>query len=151
MNKIIFAFIIVFLIHSCAYEPVLSNKKYDFKFESITSNVESQTNQILKSNFIDKSKKASEKAYNLYFSTNESKEIISSNKQGDPTVFKTKISVNYSLKDKNKIILNDTIERYVTYNNIEDKFELLKYEENILNNLLDSISWEVLMSINNNF
>ena len=47
-------------------------KKYDFKFESITSNVESRTNQILKSNFIDKSKKVSEIAYNLYFSTNES-------------------------------------------------------------------------------
>lgn len=151
MNKIIFAFTIIFFIHSCAYEPVLSNKKYDFKFDSITSDVENQTNQILKSNFIDKSKKVSERVYNLYFSTNESKEIISSNKQGDPTVFKTKISVSYSLKDKNKIILKDTTERYVTYNNIEDKFELLKYEENILNNLLDSISWEVLMSINNNF
>ena len=37
----------------------------------------------------------------------------------------------------------------VNYNNIDDKFELLKYEENILNNLLKNISLEILMAITN--
>ena len=34
-------------------------------------------------------------------------------------------------------------------NNINDKFELLKYEENILNSLLKSISQEILTTITN--
>ena len=55
------------------------------------------------------------------------------------------------LKENDKLILKDVIHRQITYNNINDKHELLKYEENILRNLLESISLEILMSINNNF
>ena len=39
----------------------------------------------------------------------------------------------------------------MTYNNIDDKFELLKYEENILDNLLENISSEILMTITDTY
>ena len=38
----------------------------------------------------------------------------------------------------------------MNYNNISDKFELLKYEENILNSLLRNIADEILFSIARN-
>ena len=55
--------------------------------------------------------------------------------------------LNYSLKRDGEIILNDKIRKQVTYNNINDKFELLKYEENVLNDILENIISEVLMSV----
>ena len=36
----------------------------------------------------------------------------------------------------------------MSYNNIKDKFELSKYEENILKNISDNISDEILLNIN---
>ena len=36
----------------------------------------------------------------------------------------------------------------MSYNNIKDKFELSKYEENILKNISDNISDEILLTIN---
>ena len=34
-----------------------------------------------------------------------------------------------------------------TFNNIDDKFELLKYEENIVENLSEKIAEDILISI----
>ena len=151
MSKIILTFFIFIIVHGCSYEPILKDKKYDFKFKSINLDKENKTNNILKNNLLEKSKNSSKKEYDLYLITSQEKEIISSNKQGDPTIFQIKISLNYLLKENDKLILKDVIHRQITYNNINDKHELLKYEENILRNLLESISLEILMSINNNF
>jgi len=106
-------------------------------------------NSIIKKNLLERSSDLSKNNYDLYFSTKDEKEIVSSNETGDSTIFKIKIVLNYSLSQDNKIIFSDKIERQVNYNNIDDKFELLKYEENILNNLLKNITLEILMSITN--
>ena len=47
----------------------------------------------------------------------------------------------------NKEILKDKIKKQITYNNINDKFELDKYEENIIENISKSLADEILISI----
>ena len=42
--------------------------------------------------------------------------------------------------------MNNKILKTATYNNINDKFELLKYEENIVKNLSESIANDILTS-----
>ena len=104
---------------------------------------------MIKNNLLEKTKFSSNSEYDLYFLTNKEKEIVSSNEKGDPTIFKIEIYLDYTLKKNNIVIFSNTIQKQVTYNNIKDKFELLRYEENILNNLLENISSEILMSITN--
>ena len=98
----------------------------------------------------EKNKEQSEKKYNLNYSTNYEKETISSNEKGDPVNFKINISVNYFLDQDGKVIFTNNINKEVNYNNIDDKFELLKYEENIVNSLLRNIADEILFSIARN-
>ena len=57
------------------------------------------------------------------------------------------ISVNYSVIYENNIILTENIKKNVTYNNIQDKFELSKFEENVVRNISNNISNEILISI----
>ena len=64
--------------------------------------------------------------------------------------FKINISVNYFLDQGGKVIFTNNINKEVNYNNIDDKFELLKYEENIVNSLLRNIADEILFSIARN-
>ena len=149
MNKILLVFITLFLISNCSYKPILTGKKNDFTLENISSNNNSKTNLIIKTNLLERSDKTSNNNYDIYFSTEDQKEIVSSNENGDPTVFKIKVIVNYSLSKNNKIIFTNEIVKQVNYNNIDDKFELLKYEENILNDLLKNISLEILSTITN--
>ena len=49
-----------------------------------------------------------------------------------PTIYKISINLNYNLKKDNNIVFENEILEQSTYNNIDDKFELLKYEENII-------------------
>ena len=149
MNKIVLIFIALFIISGCSYKPILINKKNDITFENISSENKSKINMILKKNLLERSGNSNKNSYDLYFSTKDEKEIVSSNENGDPTVFKIKIVTNYSLSQNDKIIFTNKIVKQVNYNNINDKFELLKYEENILNNLLRNISLEILASITN--
>ena len=149
MSRLILIIFAILVLSNCAYEPVLSKKKYDFKFEKISSDKESKINKNIKNILYEKSKTKSENIYELNFSTEKNKEIVSSNEKGDPVIFKIYISLNYTLKRNNKNLLIENIDKQITYNSIDDKFELLKYEENIINNLLDNISNEILMSITN--
>tara|TARA_B100000886_G_scaffold191828_1_gene132112 strand:+ start:30 stop:488 length:459 start_codon:yes stop_codon:yes gene_type:complete len=147
MNKIILIFIALFIISGCSYKPILVDKKNDITFENISSENKSKIDIILKKNLLERSSNTNKNSYDLYFSTKDEKEIVSSNENGDPTVFKIKIVTNYSLIQNDKIIFTNKIVKQVNYNNINDKFELLKYEENILDNLLRNISLEILTSI----
>ena len=149
MNKILLLFIALLIISGCSYKPIFTNKKNDFKFENISSDNENKTNVTIKRNLLEKHDNSSKNNYDLSFSTENEKEIVSSNENGDPTIFKIKITTNYSVSQNDKIIFIDKIIKQVNYNNIDDKFELLKYEENILTNLLNNISQEILMSIVN--
>ena len=149
MNKIILIFIALFIISGCSYKPILVDKKNDITFENISSENKSKIDIILKKNLLERSSNTNKNSYDLYFSTKDEKEIVSSNENGDPTVFKIKIVTNYSLSQNDKIIFTNKIVKQVNYNNINDKFELLKYEENILDNLLRNISLEILTSITN--
>ena len=149
MNKIFLILVTIFFISGCSYKPILTSKKNDFTLENINSDSDSKINSIIKKNLLERSSDLSKNNYDLYFSTKDEKEIVSSNETGDSTIFKIKIVLNYSLSQDNKIIFSDKIERQVNYNNIDDKFELLKYEENILNNLLKNISLEIFTSMAN--
>ena len=149
MNKILLLLITLFLISNCSYKPILIGKKSDFALENIASNNNSKTNVIIKTNLLERSDNTSNNNYDIYFSTEDQKETVSSNENGDPTVFKIKVIVNYSLSKNNKIVFTNEIVKQVNYNNIDDKFELLKYEENILNDLLKNISLEILSTITN--
>ncbi len=145
MNKILKILLFSFFVFSCSYEPIFSKKKYDFQFTNISYNEESIINEIVKKNLIEKSKGYNQ--YEIFLASEMEKEIISKNEKGDPTIFNMKIKFNYIVKKDGIKILSDKIIKESTYDNINDKFELLKYEENIKKTLSENISSEILISM----
>ena len=57
--------------------------------------------------------------------------------------------VKFEIIKNNEKILVEEIRKQTNYNNIKDKFELSKVEENITTNLIKKISEELLISISN--
>lgn len=138
--------LIFFIICACSYEPILTNKKYDFQFVNIYFEGDDKINKIIRSDLARKS--IGSIKYDLQIETVKSKEILSSNEKGDPTVYQLKIDTSYSLLKEKKNILVNKISKQIIYNNIDDKFELSQYESNIINNVALNISSEILMSVN---
>lgn len=148
MNKIFrILFVLVFFISGCSYEPIFISKKYDFKFEEIISEGDININKIIKKNLLERSSEISEINYILNIISKREKEVISSNTKGDPLVYKLKVNLKYYLYLNDKLIIENEIVKQTNYNNSNDKFELSKYEDNILKNLSESISSELLASI----
>ena len=147
MNRLIKIFFTFLILSGCAYEPVLLKKNYDFYFTDIKSEGEKQINQIIKQNLTENTNIESINNYQIFFETILKKDIVASNKKGDPTIYRISINLNYNLKKDNKIIFENEISKQSTYNNIDDKFELSKYEEKIIDNLSQRFAEDVLISI----
>ena len=145
MNRFLLIIIILFTLNGCLYSPILSNKKYDFQFLKINSQGEKNINEIITNNLIRTGN--GNKMYDINFFSKKVKEVISTNEKGDPTAFRIRITINYKLLEDNTILIKNDISKKITYNNISDKLELIKYEENLINNLASNISAEMLMSI----
>ena len=146
MTKILRILSLYFFLSSCAYEPILLKKNYDFNFTNINFNGDKGINKVIKKKLIDGTDNVSVNNFELYFNTKKEKKIISSNKKGDPAIYKINIDLNYNIKQDGKIILKNEIVKQATYNNIDDKFELLKYEQSVLINLSEKLSEDILIS-----
>ena len=133
MNKSIVIILIFILIQACSYEPLLASKKYDFQFIEVYSNGNEKINEIIKNNLVRK--KSGNKKYDIKFTTKKIKEIVSSNQKGDPTIYKLKIETSYTILKKGNEIFNGKASKQTIYNNINDKFELLQHEENIIRSI----------------
>ena len=145
MNKLLVILLLCCSLFACSYEPIFSNKKFNLKFTDISFKGDFKINKIIKDNLSKKVK--GDKEFELYFFTEKNKEVVSSNAKGDPTIYKITIDLDYFIKKSGEIIFEENIKKNLTYNNIDDKFELLKYEDNIVLNLSKNISDEILMSV----
>ena len=146
MNKILNYILIFFLfiLLSCGYKPVLTNKNYKFSISPKDISGDQKINSIIIEKF--NSLKGEEEFY-VSLSTTKEINIISKDSKGDPAIFELIINVNYNVERKEKILFQKNISKKTTYNNISDKFELDSYEKNIINNLSIDISDRIIFSI----
>ena len=147
MSRLIKLFFALFMLTGCAYEPVLLKKNYNFYFTEVESEGEKEINKVIKQTFNENTKVESVNNYQIIFSSKLNKDIIASTKKGDPKIYKINIILNYKLKKDDSIIFQNEILKQATFNNIDDKFELLKYEENIVENLSKKFAEDILISV----
>ena len=128
MIRLVNLIFLILLLSGCAYEPILLKKNYDFNFVEINSNGEPKINEIITNRLANNTKISSDTDYKIFFQSVKDKKVISSNKKGDPTIYKITVKLKYKIMQNNKAIIENEIIKQTTYNNIDDKFELLKKE-----------------------
>lgn len=145
MNKKNCLIILLIFTFSCSYVPILSNKAVQFYFSDIKIIGDQKVGEKVKNNLLKKSK--GEKKYEIKLISEKNKNVVARNKQGDPSLFELKINLNYSVFEKDEIILQKDTSKKITYNNKPDKFELFQYERNIIDNLVEAISNEIIIEV----
>ena len=145
MNKILSIIFILIILQGCSFKPMLADKKYDLRFTKIIYVGDKQINKSIKENLINNS--VGNNNFEIYFVTAKNKEVVSSNAKGDPIKFKLKINLEYKIIKDEEILVNNSVIKETNYNNIDDKLELSQFEENTINNLIDDLSQEILMSV----
>ena len=123
---------------SCGYEPLYSSKGQKFTIGDINIVGEKRLINLFKSK-TERLKNESDNIYDLEVNINKTKNTISKDKKGNPSIYSLTISVTIILKQDEKINKTKTFTQNTSYNNMENKFDLKRQEKNLETQLLDKI------------
>jgi hypothetical protein len=145
ITKKIFFFMLLLSLGSCGYEP-LYLKKNDLNdiIQSFQVEGDKTINRRIVSSLNLKNKNKTT-GYKIIIDSNKTLEIISKEKTGSSSVYKTQVTVKISLMDGDKIFKEKTFNSQFTYNNSKDKFNLSQYQKDIEKDLTDKIIEEIFV------
>tara|TARA_B110000238_G_C16057230_1_gene408804 strand:+ start:66 stop:518 length:453 start_codon:yes stop_codon:yes gene_type:complete len=131
---------------SCGYEP-LYVKKNDLKQTIKVVNIDGnqKINKFILSSLGIKEDKDLLTGYNLTLKSSKKIDIISKDKTGNPSTYRTSIIVNFSLTNEETIVKQKEFNSSFTYNNSQNKFDLSQYQKNIELNLVNEISEKIFI------
>ena len=135
IKKIIFTILIFLFASSCGYQPlVFKNADLAIKLDELGG--DSKINYIIKNRLKIYEKKNNN--YNLEIvDSNINKIVASMDTKGNPKSYQLSVKLIINLKKNTDII----------YNTISSKFDLKKYEDNLIENLTEKISDEIILYI----
>ena len=146
MKKILI--ILILYLTSCGYQPIYLKKKLNNnEFNKITLNGNLEINRkIIKSVSIKKNDSSLsnkelilESSYNL----NET----SKNSKGEVTSYRSTVTVNLIIQNNNEKIKSKSFIKNFSYNTTNNKFDLVKYQKEVKNNLVNEIIKDIIIYI----
>ena len=145
MIKKIFFLILLFSLQSCGYEAMYL-KKIDFneKIKSFETLGDKKINRNIISSLNLKNQNKTT-GYKLIINSSKTLQIISKDKAGNSSVYKTLIIVKVSLKDNEENLKEKVFSEQFIYNNIKNKFNLSQYQKEIEINLINKIMDEIIV------
>ena len=150
MLKKTFTLILLLLLTSCGYEAIHSKKNsvnYDFSISELTFVGERNVNLKIKEKLNNYTLNKKDKDFILKISSSSEKVVIAKNASGDPTNFQNTIIVNV------EVLMGDNFKnsfRFIEnfkYSNIKNKLDLKKYENDIKNNLAETITYKLVYKL----
>ena len=144
--------LLLLLLSSCGYEAIHSKKNsinYDFSISELSYVGDRTINLKIKEKLNTYTQNKKDKDFILKISSTSEKIILAKNTAGDATSFKSTISINVEVLMNNKFKSNFIILESFNYNNISNKFNLKKYEEEIKGNLAEAASDKLIFKLSN--
>jgi hypothetical protein len=148
MIKKIFIVLIFISLTSCDYEPIYSKKNSTkILINKIELSGDKKINRaitsVLNLKNIDK-----KNGYKLILISEKKIEIISKDKTGNASTFRTTIEVKTLLDRDNETLKEKNFSASFTYNNMKNKFDLSQYQKDIETNLVNKIAKEIFIFLN---
>ena len=144
--------LLLLLLSSCGYEAIYSKKNsvnYNFSVSELSFVGDRTVNLKIKEKLNNYTRNKKDKDFILRTSSTSEKIILAKNTAGNATSFKNTISINVEVLMNNKFKNNFIILESFNYNNISNKFNLKKYEEEIKNNLAETASDKLIFKLSN--
>tara|TARA_B100001093_G_C26604708_1_gene917494 strand:+ start:100 stop:546 length:447 start_codon:yes stop_codon:yes gene_type:complete len=147
MKKIFF---ILLFLSSCGYQPIYINKNLEnFEFQEINLVGEKDINNKIINSLALKENKIKDNLNTLLISSSTQIEETAKSKEGQVKSFRTIVSVKLEIRNiKDDIIKSKNFFKEFTYNNKQNKFELVEYQSSIKNDLVDKIVGEIIIYLN---
>ena len=138
---------LLLLIWSCGYQPIHSNKNVkNFVFKEIKLIGDKNLNREIISTLSIKKDAGANNILSLISNLNIDE--TSKNSLGEVTSYRTTINVELTIKDQYGTEKNKIFSKNFSYNNKDNKFDLVQHQDQVKSNLIDEIIEEILIYIN---
>ena len=145
MKSLILIIIFSVLLNSCGFKPIYSSKNSDFQIIEITNNNKNKNSFAIEQMLMSLSNEKAIRKVKLEFEYKESIDVILKDNKGDPSKKKLSITVNLKIKNEiDNILATKNFNEEFSYNVQNDKFTMAQYEDNIINNLCNKISNDII-------
>ena len=144
--------LLLLLLSSCGYEAIYSKKNslnYVFSISDLSFVGDRTVNLKIKRKLNNYAQDKKDKDFILKITSTSKKIIIAKNTTGDSTFFKITITIDVDILMNDKFKSNFMISESFNYNNISNKFNLKKYEEEIKKNLAETASDKLIFKLSN--
>ena len=148
MNKVLL--VQLFFLLSCGYQPVYLNKNLEnIEYSKIKLNGDESINKIIINALPISVNDNNEKKNQLNLSSLYKIEPASKNSKGQVLSFKSMIEVNLEVRNiNNEIVQNKNFVKQFIYNNKQNNFELIDYQNSIKDDLIDIVISEIIIYLN---
>ncbi len=151
LKKILIPVLLLFL-STCGYEAMYSEKNnayYSFSISEITLDGENNVNIRIKSKLNNYTLFKKDKKFILKIKSSVEKITLAKNIAGDATNYRSTLKLDVQIVLENSLIDNLEIIESFDYNNIENTFDLKRYEREIQNTLANTAVDKLLYKLSN--
>tara|TARA_B110000285_G_C14728382_1_gene425336 strand:+ start:41 stop:502 length:462 start_codon:yes stop_codon:yes gene_type:complete len=150
-KKIIIPILLLFL-SSCGYKAIHSKKNivnYDFFISELTTNGNRDVNIKIREKLLSYNIIKQGKNLILKISSDAEKVVTAKDTSGDPTSFKYTIIIDIKVMMENDSETYYQIVESFKYNNNTNKFDLKRYEREIIKNLAETATQKLIYKLSN--
>ena len=138
-------------LNNCGYTPLYSKKTQNFEINKIEMKGDFKVNKILSKNLrVYKNNSSSINSYDVILNSTLNKITISKDKKGNATQFSMNISIDIKIIDSSNNQTINSFSETSAYDNSNNKFDLRKYEDNLIKNMTEKIFSEIILFIQTN-
>ena len=135
-------------LNNCGYTPIYSKKNYNFEINKIEFIGNIKVNKLLSNKFkIYQNNSSARNSYDIILNSALKKTTITKDKKGNATQFSKNISINIKLIDSSNNQTTFEFSENSAYDNSNNKFDLRKYEDNLIKNMSEKIFSEIILFI----
>jgi hypothetical protein len=144
-----YLYILIFFIAGCGYQSIYSNKNpQNFEFYIITTEGENNINKKIINSISLKEDKTNPVLNELLLKSDYKIDETSKNKKGQVNSYRSSVLVSLVISNSENIIKSKNFSQEFTYNNKENKSELIEYQVNIKDDLINKIIEDIVLFLN---
>ena len=133
------------MLANCGFKPIYNSKNSNFQIIEIKNKNENKNSFFIENTIMSLSNKDALKKFKLEINYDHSFTTILKDSKGDPSKKKISVIVNLKIKnEKDNVMTNKNFSEEFSYDVQSDKFNMSQYEDNIISNLNNKISNDII-------
>ena len=145
MKSLVITIVLSLLLTNCGFKPIYNSKSSNFQIIEIKNKNENKNSFSIENIVMSLSNKDALRKFKLEMDYKESITTVLKNSKGDPSKKKLSIIVNLKVKnEKDNVLTERNFNEEFNYDVQGDKFNMSQYEDNIINNLNNKISNDIV-------